>query len=85
MCGKGLCAPGLLEEAAATSSGPAGSEVPGSLACAPGTAPEVTAGLREHGGHGWGKALGVVELGSRQPAGHESASLEGGVGHSELS
>ncbi|NXA91575.1 CDCA2 protein, partial [Melanocharis versteri] len=46
MRGKGLCAaavcpsPGLLERAAATSSGTAGSEVPGSLEPAPGTAPE---------------------------------------------
>ncbi|RLV92970.1 hypothetical protein DV515_00013594 [Chloebia gouldiae] len=36
-----LCpSPGLLEEAAATSSGPGGSEVPGSLESAPGTAPQ---------------------------------------------
>ncbi|XP_031947716.1 LOW QUALITY PROTEIN: cell division cycle-associated protein 2 [Corvus moneduloides] len=44
--GKELCAaavcpgPGLLEEAAATSSGTGDSEVPGSLECAPGTAAE---------------------------------------------
>ncbi|NXN81050.1 CDCA2 protein, partial [Bombycilla garrulus] len=48
MHGKRLCAaavcpsPGLLEEAAATSSGPGNSEVPGSLESAPGTAPEIS-------------------------------------------
>ncbi|XP_059726363.1 cell division cycle-associated protein 2 isoform X2 [Haemorhous mexicanus] len=50
MCGKGLCAPGLLEEAAATSSGPAGSEVPGSLESAPGTAPEFSNAVPDAGG-----------------------------------
>ncbi|XP_041346591.1 cell division cycle-associated protein 2 [Pyrgilauda ruficollis] len=48
MRGKGLCAaavcpsPGLLQETAATSSGPGDPEVPGSLEAAPGTAAELS-------------------------------------------
>uniref|UniRef100_A0A8C0UEK5 PP1-binding domain-containing protein n=1 Tax=Cyanistes caeruleus TaxID=156563 RepID=A0A8C0UEK5_CYACU len=72
--------PGLLEEAAASSSGPGDSEVPGSLEAAPGPAPEVTAGLRrDHRSDLWGKNTRSDQTGDQ--AAMESPSL--GIQNSE--